>query len=97
MVYNREMITPDFINGAFELCATFFILNHARAVWKTRQADGVSIISTIFFACWGCWNVWYYPHLGQMLSFYAGIAVLCANFFWIYSIWYIRKQNKLTS
>ena len=87
-------VTPDFINGCFELFASAFILNHCRALWKSGQAEGISIVSTIFFTCWGMWNVWYYPHLGQTLSFYAGIAVLMANFFWVYSIWYIRRRNR---
>lgn len=88
------MITPDLITAAFELLASAFILNHARVLWKTRQAYGVSLVSTAFFSVWGLWNLWYYPHLDQTLAFYAGIMVMVANTFWVYSIWKIRRLEK---
>jgi hypothetical protein len=87
-------MVPDLVNGGFEALASLFILNHCRAIWRSRQAHGISLLSTVFFAAWGLWNIWYYPHLGQLFSFYAGIAVVCANFFWIYSIWLIRKSER---
>lgn len=91
----QNFVTPDRVNGAFEGMASFMILNHTRALWKSRQADGVSLVSSVFFTTWGFWNIWYYPHLGQMFSFYAGIAVVSANVFWNYSIWFIRKSQNL--
>jgi hypothetical protein len=90
----RVWLTPDLMNALFEGFASFFILNHARALWKTRQAYGISLLSTAFFATWGAWNIWYYPNLGQMFSFWAGLAVFFANLFWIYSIWWIRRKSK---
>jgi uncharacterized membrane protein YfcA len=89
------MIAPDLANATFEALAALFILNHCRAVWGSKQAHGISILSTMFFASWGVWNIWYYPHLGQWLSFYAGILVTFANLFWIYSIWLIRRKYPL--
>lgn len=88
-------ISPDLGNALFELAAAFFIMNHARAVWKSKQAHGISIISTVFFALWGSWNLYFYPSVGQYLSFYAGILVMFANLFWVYSIWQIRKRYPL--
>jgi membrane protein YdbS with pleckstrin-like domain len=90
------MITaPDFINAAFEALASVFVLNHARMLWKSRQGFSVSILSTIFFAIWGMWNVWYYPHLGQWFSFWAGIAVMISNFIWIFVIWHVRRYGRM--
>lgn len=88
------MNIPDIINASFEGLASLFILNHARVLWQTRQADGVSLLSTAFFGVWGFWNVYYYPHLEQMFSFYAGLAIMAANLFWMYSIWVIRAVEK---
>jgi hypothetical protein len=88
------MTIPDLINGSFEALGSLFILNHCRALWKSRQADGVSLVSTVFFTGWGVWNAWFYPHLGQMLSFYGGLAICAANFIWIWMLWYIRRENK---
>ena len=86
-------MTPDLINGLFETFAAIFILNHCRVAWESQQGHGMSLLSTFFFAAWGSWNLFYYPHLGQMFSFYAGLAVMIANLVWIYTVWRIRKQT----
>lgn len=86
-------MSPDLINAAFQLFASAFILNHARVLWKSKQAHGVSMLSGAFFNAWGIWNVWYYPHLDQTLSFYAGVAVVLANTFWITLIWHLRRTE----
>jgi hypothetical protein len=88
------MSIADTINGGFELFASAFILNHAWALWKSKQAYGISLVSTIFFGLWGLWNVFYYPHIGQMMSFYGGLAVLAANSVWIGLIIYLRMKEK---
>jgi hypothetical protein len=46
---------------------------------KDKQVKGYSLWTPIFFTSWGAWNLFYYPHLGQTLSFAAGILVLCVN------------------
>jgi uncharacterized BrkB/YihY/UPF0761 family membrane protein len=85
---------PDLINAAFEGFAALFILNHCRALWKSKQAHGVSLLSTVFFTTWGLWNIFYYPHIGQNYSFKAGLAVVSANFIWVYLIWKVRRLEK---
>lgn len=87
------MITPDIINGTFEAFGSLFILNHCRVLWVTRQARGISLLSTSFFSAWGLWNIFYYPHLEQMFSFYAGLMIMAANCVWIGSIVYLRSQE----
>lgn len=91
------MIDPDYINGTFELLGGAFLLNHARVLWKTRQAHGVSLLSVIFFSGWGIWNCFYYPHLQQMFSFYAGMFIAAANIFWMGSIFYLRTKSQKPS
>ena len=89
-------MTPDTINAAFELAGGFFLLNHCRVLWRTKEAHGVSLLSTMFFLIWGAWNCWFYPHLDQVLSFYAGLFILFANTVWAVSIIYLRlKRAKL--
>jgi len=84
----------DIINASFEAFASIFLLNHVVALWRSKQARGISLISTIFFSIWGIWNTIYYPQIGQVFSFYAGVAVLIANSIWVASIIYIRKCYK---
>lgn len=88
--------TPDLINGLFEFAGSLFIINHTRALWRSRQANGISIVSVIYFALWGIWNLFYYPHLDQPLSFSGGCAIMLANFFWIGSIIYLRSKNDVS-
>jgi len=86
---------PDLINASFEAGGSLFILNHCRVLWKTKQAHGISLLSTAFFASWGVWNIYYYPYLGQFFSFLGGIAIVLANALWVWMIWYIRRQQRL--
>jgi hypothetical protein len=78
-------MTPDLVNGAFELLGGVFVLDHCRAVYRDRSVAGVSIPSTIFFTGWGVWNLYYYyyPSLGQWWSFVGGLSIVAANALWI--------------
>jgi hypothetical protein len=77
------MTIPDTINGTFESFGGLMILNHCRAVLKDKTVRGVSIISTVFFTGWGVWNLYFYPSLGQWMSFTGGLVIVAANTFWI--------------
>jgi len=88
------MQTPDLINGLFEALGGFFILNHCRVLFKEKKVAGVSILSTIFFFSWGVWNCYFYPHLGQWLSFCGGLMIAATNCLWIYLLVYYRFMYK---
>ncbi len=77
------MQVPDLINGGFEIFSSIMVLNHCRVLLKDKSVRGVSIVSNMFFVAWGGWNLYYYPHLGQTLSFYGGIAIMLANALWV--------------
>jgi hypothetical protein len=76
-------VSPDQINGLFELFGSVFILNHCRAVLRDKAVAGVSIVSAVFFTAWGVWNLWYYPSLGQWYSFAGGVCIVLANVLWV--------------
>ena len=85
----------DIINGGFEVAAAFFILNHCKILYRDKIVRGVSLLSTVFFFIWGVWNVYYYPSLGQTVSFYGGIAVCMANSVWVgLMVYYKRLENR---
>jgi len=73
----------DLINGSFEVLSGFMVLNHCRAVKRDKAVAGVSIISVFFFTIWGVWNLYYYPTLGQTISFYGSIVIVLANVYWV--------------
>lgn len=83
MTLSEAAVAADLINASLELMGGFFVLGHCRAVWHDREVKGVSIISTAFFLCWGVWNLYYYPSLGQWLSFAGGIFLALANCLWV--------------
>ena len=89
------MQIPDLINGGFELLSSVMILNHCRVLLRDKSVAGVSIMSTMFFVLWGGWNLWYYPHLEQMLSFYGGIAIMVANAVWVGLMFKYRRSGSI--
>ena len=89
---STKTMLPDLINGSFELLGGFFILNHCRALYAHKMVKGVSIISTIFFSSWGIWNLYYYPYLGQWLSFAGGLLISAANLLWIAMMVYYTRN-----
>lgn len=75
-------MTIDHINGAFEAFGALFTWRNALQLFRDREIKGVYWPITLFFALWGVWNLYYYPHLGQWLSFYAGCALVGGNLVW---------------
>ena len=76
------------------MLAGIFVLNHCRCVIRDKSVKGVSILSTAFFASWGIWNLYYYPHMTQWASFTAGLFITTANFFWIFLMLKYRSPKE---
>jgi len=79
---------PDLINGLFELCGGFFILFSVVKLYRDKIVKGVSWVHVAFFSSWGFWNLFYYPHLDQWLSFYGGLWIVTVNCIWLGQIAY---------
>jgi hypothetical protein len=89
-------MTPDMINGSFELMGAFFLLLNVRQLYKDKGLNGVHWAPTVLFSCWGLWNLYFYPHLGQWYSFAGGLAIVCVNTFWLGQIaWYVKVKPVL--
>lgn len=87
-------MTPDMINGVFELFGGVFLFNNCRILYHHKSVKGISMISVAFFMSWGYWNLYYYPHLGQWWSFAGGTAIVAAYILWIaMAIHYRRKET----
>jgi len=83
---------PDKINGLYEAVGGFFILLHCWRLYKDKKVKGVSIVAVIFFTSWGVWNLWYYPHLNQWMSFVGGLFIVVSNSLWIWLLIRYRKR-----
>ena len=76
------MTIPDLINGMFEACGSVCLWLNVRRIAQDKGYAGVYLPTTIFFSAWGFWNLYYYPHLGQWLSFAGGVSIVTANVAW---------------
>ncbi len=83
--------TPDLINGAFEFFGGALNWLNVRQLAKDKQIKGVSLVPTAVFTLWGLWNLYYYPHLSQWMSFAGGLIIVAANAVWVSLAWKYRK------
>lgn len=86
------MITPDLVNGVFELFGSVLIWMSIRKIMVDKCSRGVSVIHISFFSCWGFWNLFYYPHLDQWISFVGGISIVVANTIWAVLMFKYRRN-----
>lgn len=80
----------DVVNACFELGGAILCWRNAWQLYKDREVKGVYWPVTGFFACFGLWNLYYYPSLGQWLSFYAGVILCAGNCAWVAGVFYLR-------
>jgi len=82
----------DLVNGIFESVGGVLIWFNVLKLYLDKMIRGMSWQVTGFFWTWGVFNVFYYPHLGQWLSFAGGLVICSANFIWIVLAWRYRKN-----
>lgn len=83
----------DFFNGLLETCGGFFIALSVIKLYRDKVVKGVSWIHVGFFTLWGFWNLFYYPHLGQWLSFSGGMLLVTVNTVWLGQIFYYGSKG----
>lgn len=91
------MSWPDLINCTFECLGGLAVLASCYRTYKSKSADGVSLITIGFFTSWGFWNLYYYPSLGQVVSGVAAIGVCAANSLWWSLAWRYRVKSSQSS
>ena len=83
---------PDIINGCFEIFGAPFILLSVLKLYRDKEVHGVYWLHPTFFTAWGFWNLYYYPHLGQWVSFAGGIAIVIINMIWVIMLLHYRRR-----
>lgn len=86
-------MTPDILNGLFEIAGGFFIGTSVFKLHKDKMVAGVSWLHAGFFASWGYWNLYYYPSLDQWWSFWGGVGVVTMNTIWLFQLIYYSKRH----
>jgi hypothetical protein len=86
----------DLINGLFELLGSALIWLNVHQLHHDKEFKGVHVAPTAFFFTWGLWNLYYYPSLGQWLSFAGGLSIVVANGVWVgQMLYYSRSKERL--
>jgi hypothetical protein len=84
------MTLPDLVNGAFECLGGVLLFKNCWRLYQDKMVRGVYVPVTVFFMAWGFWNLFYYPHLDQWVSFTGGLVIVSANFLWVTMACYYR-------
>ncbi len=87
-------LNKDLINVIFELGGSGFTFSNAYVLYKHKEVKGVNPFSTVYFGCWGIWNLFWYSHLNQPWSFYGGVLSVIASATWVSMLIYYTMRNK---
>lgn len=87
------ILIPDLVNASYEAMGGLMNLLNVKTLRKDKKLAGVRILPSAFFTSWGLWNLYYYPHLGQWLSFTGGLFLFVVNMWWIGLAFYYRRMN----
>lgn len=77
------MTTPDLINAVFEAVGGAMGWLNVAQLYRDKAVRGVNRFAIGMFTAWGFWNLFYYPQLGQWLSFGGGLVIVSANAAWL--------------
>lgn len=86
-------MTADWFNGLYEFGGSAMCWLNVRRAFKDKKFSGVSIAPVAFFTSWGIWNLYYYPHLNQWVSFAGGMMLVIANGTWLGQMLYYGRKN----
>lgn len=67
---------------------------NVREIYLDKQLKGVNRWSMFFFTAWAFWNLFYYLHLSQWFSLWAGMPLALADAAWFILLWKYRKNDK---
>lgn len=88
------MAWPDAVNACFEFFGGTLIWLSVKKLHKDKMVRGVHWAPVAFFSAWGYWNLFYYAHLDQWLSWIGGVNIVLANSVWAgQMLYYVRKEK----
>lgn len=76
------MAPADVFNGTLETVGAALMWANAYKLWRQKRIHGVYWWVQGFFALWGYWNLFYYPSLGQWVSFVGAAMMASGNTVW---------------
>lgn len=88
-------MSVDLVNGTFELVGGLCSWFNVRRYAKDRRVAGIFWPTSIFYAGWGVWNLFYYPALHQPLSFVGGVFLTSGTLAWLAMVLYDKCKYRL--
>jgi len=87
------MQLPDLINGIFEFGIAIPLAKGVMMLRSDKIVRGFYWPTIAWTTAWGLWNLYYYPHLDQWLSFVGGLLVVSVNLTWLAHVyWYANRS-----
>jgi len=84
----------DLINALFECGGAILTWINVRRLIHDKEVKGVYWPVWAFFSAWGLWNLYYYPSVGHIMSFLAGIILVSGNITWVFlARWYTSRKE----
>lgn len=87
-------LSADTVNGIFEMSGSLAIWANVFKLLQDKTVKGCHWQPMIFWSSWSLWNLYYYPHLGQWLSFTGGCSLAVANVVWTFLAAYYMLRSK---
>ena len=91
-------MTPDMINGSFELGGAAAISLSIRRILIDKQVSGVSWGMIAFMLGWGVWTLYFYSYIEQPWSLLGSDAIVVSNVTYLaLLLWYGYVSNRDTN
>lgn len=85
----------DWGNAFFEGVGSILTWLNVRALHRDKKVMGVQWQVTVFWTCWGVFNLFFYPALDLWLSFWGGVSIVTANAVWVYMVVYYMWRARI--
>ena len=79
----------DSVNAGFELACAVLLWLNVRTLYRDKQIKGIALSPNFLYLAAGLWDLYYYPFLGQVLSFAASLVYTTGFVLWLgMAVWY---------
>lgn len=91
------MQLPDIINACFEAGGSVFAFFSILKLYREKEVKGFSYWTSGFFSAFGYWNLYYYYHLQQWVSWGAAGFLGFMNMVWTLQAIYYSYLERTTT
>lgn len=88
-------LTMDQANAALEMGGAFLRTLDCIKLFQHKRFVGGHLGTALYFLLWGVFNVFFYPSLNQVWSFWAALALMVINGLWfVMAVYYNHFRAK---